>query len=295
MKLLQFEIWHDCPNRCSFCSLGDLSKKTSDDEKISNILKVKNILQQIDWCNYDELGIIGGELNIPLTSSLKKEFMSLIDYVIHELIIKSKIKKFYFMSSLMNDSPIVYEIIYKFIENHISDKIMINTSYDTIGRFNTTTKHIWDNNITKITNDDIDIHIEVILTNDFIKKYINEDKEVINLLSKYNVDFIRPVVGVGKKREDMPFDFFPERKKFFEFLSILKKKHPVLLEKFFNLKQRAVNIYVMPLNKIVQRDLENGNEDISRPTLECGHSDVFSIYSDSNKCVLCDIEKFKKI
>ena len=58
-KFIQFELWHDCNNRCKFChscTLGDIDKIKSIDF-ISEKLDRKEILDEIGT-----IGLIGGEI-----------------------------------------------------------------------------------------------------------------------------------------------------------------------------------------------------------------------------------------
>lgn len=293
MKLLGFEIWHDCPNQCEFCALGDLRKITTPQQKIQNINTLKSILKSIDISKYDELSLVGGELGYSIPQEVKDELLYLIGYIITEYIKENKLNKLYIMSSLMNGIGVIKDIIYKFKINNLLDKLSINTSYDTKWRFNSITKKIWEENINYIKEQGVSIHIETILTGDLIDKFLSNDGELLKIINGYNVDFIRPVSSHDRKMTEMPKNFFPERKKFFAFLMKLQQEYKDLFDKLLDMKMRASTIYVLPYNGQVIRDNEHNIEDINKELSPCGHSDVFKCYSDSDRCIICDIDKFR--
>ena len=293
MKLLQYEIWHECPNNCKFCSLGDGREKISNNEKIENIKGIIKDISFIDWEKFDELAIIGGELNIKLKDSVLHEIEVLIDLII-DLLKKNFIKKFHFMTSLLNNGNVLPLIISKFKENNIINKLSVNTSYDTMWRFNKINRKIWEDNINFVLSNNVHIHIEIILTGDFIDKFLYNNKEVLYILDTYDVDFIRPTFTADKDKEDMPYNFFPKRSQFIMFLKKLRLEYMGIYNVLFHLNRRASIIYSNNVKDSVIRDFTTNNEDISKDTLKCGHSETFAIYSDNNRCSICDIEKFKK-
>ena len=191
-KIVQIELWLDCPYNCTFCCLGDYKNKTNSDTKIQTVQKAIDILDTIDWSTYSELALIGGELfAFPFSDTLSHVFDTFIQKII--LFIKQqKIKRFYIMTSLMMQNEYFWHIIDTFIQEDIQDYLMINTSYDTKYRFNDSTKQIWIHNLQKLDNKQIQVHIETILTDFFLDSYMNKNAELHSLMQNYSFDILRP-------------------------------------------------------------------------------------------------------
>lgn len=295
MSLLQFELCYDCPNRCDFCSIKGYNRKYSDEEKINSLKKVLDNIRNADWNKYDQLGFVAGEI---FGVEYSKELWNAYDDFYTEIIkiIKDKnIKRLYFMTALLQRNSYIPHIIDMFSNENLIDKLMFNTSWDKEYRFNSTTKKIWNENVEYIKSRGIVVHIEMIVANFMIKAYLNDDKELFDIINNYSIDFLRPTVSYGLTKDTMPSDFFLNRKLFFDFYQKLAENNYNLFDDFFNIKKRAETVYSYDLKRKIERDYDNYNEDIDEPVLECGHSAIFSeCYEDSNKCIICDIERIKR-
>lgn len=283
--LVEFEIWHDCPNKCAFCSLGIYRKITSDDEKISNINKVIEIIKKLDK-KYDEIALIGGELFTELNENVKNKFIELLNVVI-----EYNPRKCYIMSSLLNESSLIKDVIETFKNN--KDILMINTSWDKAFRFNEHNYEVWKKNIKFLEDNNIQIHYETILTEKMIQSFLNDDQETLDILLK-NVDIIRPSDSNGYDNKKLD-GFFPKRSSFIKFLHKLKLFNRRLYDNLFALNQRASTLYIIPLNMRKDRDAESYLEDVDEvPQEKCGHSKIYNCFSDSNGCIICDMEAYKE-
>ena len=60
MKVLQFELWQECNNKCEFCYLGSNIEHTADQTKIESLKRTINMVDNIDP-SYEVVAFIGGE------------------------------------------------------------------------------------------------------------------------------------------------------------------------------------------------------------------------------------------
>ena len=293
MNILQFELWLDCPNSCKFCAIREF--KTFKLDKIQLLKKAILELDKIDWNNFDELDIIGGEL---LTEDLTKEhwyyFKIFFEKVIG-LLKTNQIQKFYIVSSLLNRCFILKNTLDLFEEYKMLNKLSINTSWDYKDRFNDRNLIIWKDNIQEVLKRGCEIHYETILTEALIKGILNDEKEAINMISHYNIDLIRPSGSYSHSNEHLE-DFFIVRKDFFKFLDKLKILNNRLYENLFNLNKRACEIHTLPTDEVTNRLNNDYIEEVKDELNDCGHDKLYTeCYKDSKSCIICDILKYKEL
>lgn len=296
MKLLQILLWMYCPHNCVFCSTGDEHKMRCSSKIMQQYIDdAIHIVHNTNWTEYDSIAISGGEVDIPLSAEIFQKFQELVDILIHT-VTQYNLKKCYFMSSLLGpiNKPL-QTVISKFQQYGIIDKLMINTSYDTKWRFTDITKTMWLANLSYIEKQNIPLHIEIILTDDMMNKYLNNNKELNNIFMKYSVDFIRPTIPAGKHKSDLPDSFFPTRKVFFAFLDKLYIYNRSLYNDMFSIQKRATKLCILEDNKSEVRDYTKELESVDRPTLKCGHNTTYKLYSDSDRCIFCDYKKHRML
>ena len=135
-NFVQFVLWHDCKNNCKFChnkDFGDIDKSYSLDFVLSKIADLDT------FKNYNELGFIGGEFFDDQLddNEVRRKFYILLDKVVEHLK-NNVITKFYVTTALMySDHHHLKDFCDYVVENEIADKVLICTSYDSIGRFGT--------------------------------------------------------------------------------------------------------------------------------------------------------------
>lgn len=306
MRMLQFELWKDCSNNCSFCWNRDLIHSiTPQDIKIENINYVISRLDG-DISGYDVVSIIGGEFFEGQLKDLevKKAFTDLI-YKFVSLLKGNKVEQVFIMLSFMRSVlPDLDEVISIFDSEGVLNKVLWCTSYDETGRFHTKEqKQIWINNIEKYSKN-IRIHTEMIMTEPMINAIIDGNVSLKWFFDRgVSVDFIRPRVHINKDRSDktkqetlgiVPF-IYPKRNTFLKFLSYLQKEYPQKLEDLYSMEIRAFDVELVSEKRVMHRDIEHYLEDKEKDKiLPCGHSDKFAGYIDSDNCMVCDIEKYKK-
>lgn len=309
-KQLQFELWTECNSLCKFCYLGQENRCTPDILKISACEKALEKISDLSlYLEYNTLAYLGGEffqgqLKNP---QVKDIFMKLMDKTVW-LLNNGYIEKVWLYVTLtIGDQKDLYEVLEKF-KNH-KGTLWLLTSYDTLGRFHTQKmEENWKYHMKNIHKlyPDILFNITTILSEDCIKKYLNNEISFKEMMKEYNCAFFFKQVGVpdGDKEgmnKKLPC-FIPHRKIFLDFLRKFKKEEsPVMWDKLFNIKYRADILYrngnaedkQMQLNirhKDSKAEVELDHYSIETELAPCGHMKSYCAYIDSDKCVLCDKE-----
>lgn len=323
IQAIQFELWPDCYSGCKFCYLNGTKRITSKQEKIDNIKKtITTLKNKFLMKKYNAVGLIGGEFFQGQLHDIEKEWYELID-LLNNLLCTRQIKEVWITSSLLFDRfnlENMFRTLGHFCFNELLEdqRIILCTSYDTIGRFNgnindqkkTSAEDRWFDNLKELHEyfPRLTLHTQIILTQDTIDKLI-ENSDYFDFITEYSmIDFRYPSITradcptattiedyrsiMMKRVNDFPEHFFIEsRSRFLKFLKVFAKKYG--LEKVKNLihqpemRSRRLIIYVD------NAEIEDRWNDSRNVYLECGHLVDGLCYVDTdNKCIYCDIEKF---
>jgi len=236
---LQFEIWKDCYHNCPFCFNREIPAVRNKKKSLEYTL---NVLNEIPHRTYDSIGLIGGEFfdGQLKNSELNNLFYKVIDCIINK-IKEGKTKRVLITASLMYQDSREWFVFCRYLKSHnVEDKFLICTSWDSIYRFNSMTKTIWETIVceTQKRFPKLKIHIEMIITQHFLEEILSQ-KLIIKDFEKQwncrvnlNVPYL-PFASKYKTKEEMAVDlplFFPKRKTFFD-----------ALEYFWNTKDIDLN------------------------------------------------------
>ena len=315
-KQIQFELWRECNCKCTYCTLGNDNNYTSEELKLNSINTAINEIKKFKKDEYDVLGFIGGEffqgqLN---TDELRNKFFELIG-ISNDLLNNNIIRELWINASLLlGNQKDLYNLI-----NLIDKKsnLWILTSYDTLGRFHTEKMlETWDYHMKNIHNlyPEVKLNTTIIITNNFITKYLNDEFNIKNFKSKYNTNiFLKTTVKPGhlmklSKQEinQIIGDFFPTKKQFIKFLYKFKLKEGIdeynnlfsnnlraeEVRKNFNDEYRR-NIKFIRDKHTLKETIYIEDEFID--SLPCGHSSIYQSYVDSDDCSICDKQKLLNI
>lgn len=303
-KILQFELWEECNNHCSFCYLGSDNKKSNNKSKLDSIEFTINRISNLDLYTkdgYDIISYIGGEFfQGQMNDIVYDKFLELIDKTIW-LYDNKYIRSIWIMLTMtekMNHQLI--EVL-----NLLKDKsVWIATSYDTKGRFHKDGEFNWNSSMKYIRSEypHFNINITSILTKDLINKYLSDEFSFKYYLDSYNCEFFLKqcgVPGIYKNKSEcnkyLPW-FFPTRSEFLKFLTKFKSEESGLMwDKLFNIHYRADTLYRYVLNGLVADERNKEDDRISSIDCQenyniasCGHLKCYQGYSDCDGCVLCD-------
>ena len=310
-KIVQYELWQECNNFCTYCTLGGNIKQTSDEMKLDAINTAIKEIQTFKQGEVSTIGFIGGEffqgqLHNP---KVKNAFLSLIS-ISNQLLNQSIIYELWINATLTIGNQHDLYTILDMID--CKDKVWILTSYDNKGRFHNEQKLLnWEHHISYIHKNypDIRINTTSIITGDFIKAYINDEFNLNEFKNKYNTElFLKTPVKpddcshLSKKdiNDMMGYYFFPTQFDFLKFLIKYKEKEgdnafDLLFSNDLKAEELHKNFNDSSLRNVIFNRSADFKEELNCDsklkhieTLDCGHSNVYQCYIDSDGCAICD-------
>ena len=314
IKCLQFELWQDCNNCCEWCYLKDHRVLTTDKQKIHSIKEVIKDINSDSLNDFNAIGLIGGEFfqGQLKNSEVKSEFLNMIKVIENKLVL-NEIKEFWITASLIdeNQSDLIDILnLLNFDELDNDQRIILCTSYDTMGRFHTKeAEQTWFKNLKEIHSrfPKIILHTQSILTQDLIEKTIENPKLFDEILKYSMLDFKIPnyfrdkelaINGVKDYKSLLRDNAYKFPNKFFiKDHKTLLKFLPIYIEIFG--KDKLKNLINYPslrshTLKIFSEDyiLSNRWEYGEDRYQKCGHLLDGQCYLNSDRCMYCDIEKY---
>lgn len=307
---IQFELWHECNNFCKMCFLGLENRVTPKETKIKSL---KNAIAGAKEFNGNVIAIIGGEffqgqISDPEVHDLFYNFISLVI----DRLNKKEITESWITATLTDKTPKDFIEFLNFVKNNWNGngRLIICTSYDIIGRFHTEEKRLnWEENISLISKVDqrILINTTMILTNALVNAYLNNEITFLDFTTKHRCGLMikHPNRGSYKDLQEMEAalpNFVPERRKTLKFFQKLKLKEPFVYENcVFNVNLRADECVKRNNNGSSYTDIRDkkGTNEYTQgysetKTMDCGHSELYACYIDSDKCMMCDYLNIKR-
>lgn len=294
---VQYGVWSDCCNSCDFC-LRKNRAVTTNEKKIESIRLIRENLNHIDWVNQFSYGIslLGGELFYIKNKEVQDEFMLLIDDIIEKVLLPNdKHCRFSTVTNGLYEPSFLYRVIDRIVEKVGIERVDVNFSYDLKGRYKTEKSRL---KALKNINDfkkryNYCVGVQMILTQNVINLWKRGEFKY-NEFVKENFDgcrltFLYPHKIHTKAKVE---DFFFSRKDFLQFLRYLKDtNHEAYINFIHSTKNSGTFKYTGMVDKgstdTTQKPvLWDGKEVI----MSCGHSELYRCYSDSDKCILCDLK-----
>jgi len=307
MSMVQYGLWPNCTNNCDFCLLDDRQYKTVKERlHILNITK-ENILI-VDWKNKFSNGIslLGGEVFYTESPEVKESFLDLIKLIINKILKPNKTTVLSIVSNGIYDPNILLiptlELLKK--ENLI-DRFNLNFSYDVKYRFHTEEARLQCISNINLVYDQYNLIpcVQTCLTQYLIDMLINNEFNIFEFKEKHFPNSILTFLYPHKiKTGKVLNDFFFTRASLFKFITWMKANNYTReLESFIN---SVINSSQFKYTGLWDRsEIQDWNETDremieQQPTLErkqiltdCGHSQLYRCYADSDKCMLCDLLK----
>lgn len=240
-KFIQFQLWRQCSSNCDFCYLKGI-KDTSN--KLDAIEQTIQFIQALDFSEYSEIGITGGELfDLKISHQYYQQLLQLFD-VLARLLQDKKIKKVYITASLLyKDLSLLIDCLDTFKHYHVSNKVLLCTSYDTKYRFkNEASERLWKQNMLELYRvyPEVLLHTEIICSQDFIIKVLNNEFSVKDLEKSYHtkVNYIKPqcntqASSIEEFDKQLP-EFVLHRADFLKFLKKCKAENLLEFNELFN-------------------------------------------------------------
>lgn len=305
-RMVQYGVWPNCCNDCDFCLRLNRIPYTKN-QQIEWLNNIEKNLDYIDWENEFSYGIslLGGELYYITDVDVQDAFMRLIDKIIDVILIPSKNPECQY-SSVTNglyDPSFLYKVIDRIVEKTSIKKVDLNFSYDLKYRYKNDNDRLL---VLKNINDfhkryDYSVGVQMILTQYLINLW-KDGKFDVNSFIKNEIPgnmlcFLYPhKINTGKQLDDFNFS----RSDFLKFMQALKTENEQVYSSFINsTKNSGVFKYTGYRFRSIKGHDENYNQ---QPVLsdgkehinpECGHSMLYKCYSDTDKCMLCDIKNIE--
>lgn len=294
-RFIQFELWKDCHNDCAFC----FNKGLPDCDKAWSIKEVLKQLENPQILLFNEIGFIGGEFFAHQIDSVKDLFYSLFDKVL-----SMHFERILLTTSLIYKPFQLIEFLEYLEKKQAIEKILLCTSYDTIGRFHNLNAHtLWCNNVHLLHNlyPKLKIHVEQIVTNDFCEQVLNGQFDIKAFAEGYNVhvDYLEPNTGgYYKSKEEFEKacpNFLLKRSTFLKWLVYVFKNNLVNKEDLFNRKLRSDVIYLTKCNQHFEIcGRHKGTKDDMNYFKQIGQVPQFG-YIDSDIPIWQDVKMIKEM
>lgn len=298
-RMVQYGLWPSCNNSCAFC-LRKNREVWNKQQMLEAIDMTSKNIDYVDWENEfsDGISILGGEIYFITDKELQDAYMQLIDKIIDKILLVSKSEhcKYSTVTNGMYNPSFLYRVIDRIQERTGSMQFVdVNFSYDPKYRYPSEEKRLlalqnardfaerynYRPGIQTILTQYI---IEDILYNGYdFNKFLNED------IKGCNFCFLYPhPISTGKKLDD----FFFKREDFIKFCVYIKS---TFSEIWYNMYRSTHNSGIYKYTGLIDKTYEcikqqpvlsDGKEELT----ECGHSVLYRCYSDSDQCMLCDLE-----
>lgn len=313
MAMVQLGLHSLCCNRCDFCTIEENHLDQIDDILVE-IQRAKENIKYIADCKdnwntkyKDGISLLGGEIFFIKDFNYKAEILDLVQHIIDYILIPSKDKtaKFSTVTNGIYDPEwLLFPVIDKIVDAVGLSSIDVNFSYDFKYRFHSESSR-------KLCIDTINAFhnrynyccgVQMIVTQDVVDMYIDGWRTyhtVHELFPGNMITFLYPHPihrgnnYAGTKNLDR-FNF--TRTSFLKFLTLLKIHEPKVFESFlYSTRNSAIFKYTMMHEKLEKGTIDqnprlsDGKEIIN---YSCGHSELYQCYSDTDACMLCDLESF---
>ena len=307
MAMVQYGLWPNCTNNCDFCLLADRVYK-SEEERLRVLEAVKENIKLIDWKDKfsDGISLLGGEIFYTDSEKVKESYLDLLNIIINHILKTSDTAKFSVVTNgIYNPDILLIPTIEIFKKYNYINRMNLNFSWDIKGRFHTDDAL---NSMIKNTNLVYDRYnitpcVQTCLTQYLIDLHLNGSFNIFDY-KKQNFPhsvlcFLYPhKINTGKEVSD----FFFTRDSLFKFINWLKSHDEYdTLQSFIQSVINSSQFKYTGLfyrGSIIENESDKYEEMKQEPTLEkkqilteCGHSQLYRCYSDSNKCMLCDLLK----
>lgn len=300
MSMVQYGIWPNCCNACQFC-LRTERIPISLNKQIKRIRNIRANLNYVDWQDKfkDGISLLGGEVYFITDKNLQDEFMLLIDDIIDKVMLPNEYTVYSTVTNGLYDPTFLYKVIDRFLEKGIDkSRIDINFSYDLKYRFKTQSdaQRVIDNiNAFHIKYDYV-VNVQMILTQYLINMILNgifKIEEFENSIVPGNVlAFLYPhPIATGIKLDDFNF----KRESLLEVCKFLRENYSRNFEAFVS---SVINSSRFKYTGLLETNSNNIKQkprlssDKEHKNNSCGHSKLYQCYSDSDKCMLCDLLNF---
>ena len=310
--MCQCGLFNNCNGSCEFCLIKDDKGFTLPEIYVEIERAIENIkyisAQEQNWTNFysDGISVLGGEVYYMTDAHYRELFLKLIDTIIEEVLRKSPNPHCRY-STVTNGNydpnNLLFPVVDKLRDEVGLGKVDINFSYDFKYRFKDEDQR------KRVLNTINSFHerynycagIQMILTQNVIDKFLYEGWRPSTWVKENapgnQLVFLYPHPihrGNNYQGEKNLAGFNFKRKSLFEFLRILRDEEPTTYESFIcSCRNSAIFKHTMLFYKGTEASSEqlpmlSDGKEIINP--KCGHSVLYQCYSDTDRCMMCDLE-----
>ena len=304
-NMIQYGLWSDCCNNCKFCLREDRIPY-SKSRKLYMINAIRKNIDTIDWQHDFQYGIslLGGEIYFITDKEVQDAFMLLVDDIIDKILLKSN-NEFCRYSTVTNglyEPSFLYRVVDRIVERAGIKYLDLNFSYDLKYRYDSEERRLLALKNINAFHDRYNyrVGVQMILTQYVINMW-KEGKFDVNKFEKEEIpdnmlNFLYPhPIHTGIELDDFNFN----RKDFLSFVRYLKHEAPRVYIAFLLSTKNSGTFKYTGLRDRKQDDhfttqkpiLSDGKEIINP---KCGHSTLYQCYTDTDKCMLCDLLNFDR-
>lgn len=299
-NMVQYSIWSNCCNNCDFC-LRKERIPYSREKQLLTLRRTRKNLDFVDWKDKfsDGISLLGGELYYIEDKELQDEFMLLIDDIIEKVLKVSPNPnvKYSTVTNGIYNPEFLYRVIDRIVDKVGIQAVDLNFSYDMKYRYKNEERRKL---VLKNINDfhqryNYKVGVQMILTQYVIdmwkrgefdvNKFIDENipGNTLCFLYPHPIETGLNLTDFNFKRRDL-FDFLKYLKEanYFVYVSFMLSTMNSCSYKYTGLKNRT------SLDFTEEPKFTDGKEILT----ECGHSILYRCYTDSDKCLLCDLMAF---
>lgn len=299
-NMVQYSIWSNCCNNCDFC-LRKERIPYSREKQLLTLRRTRKNLDFVDWKGKfsDGISLLGGELYYIEDKELQDEFMLLIDDIIEKVLKVSPNPnvKYSTVTNGIYNPEFLYRVIDRIVDKVGIQAVDLNFSYDLKYRYKNEERRKL---VLKNINDfhqryNYKVGVQMILTQYVIdmwkrgefdvNKFIDENipGNTLCFLYPHPIETGLNLTDFNFKRRDL-FDFLKYLKEanYFVYVSFMLSTMNSCSYKYTGLKNRT------SLDFTEEPKFTDGKEILT----ECGHSILYRCYTDSDKCLLCDLMAF---
>lgn len=284
--LLQYNLWLNCNQRCAFCYQGSNPRRFSEEEKTKSLRRFLSILKDDDFMSsYDDVAIIGGEIfDNKFTNENERLYFECLS-IIRDKMKHNKLRSFNMNTNLLYEDMSMLTKTLDFFGD-LQNRLHVVTSYDVKYRFHTeNSRLLFLSNLSKIDKEypKVNKTVQSVVSSFFIDDVLNGRFDINQFEQKYHCEYNLNNVIHSDLVDRLGKDFFPKRDEYIKFLFFLKKTNLKLLQRFNVDKDDKDFIYCDP-----ETDKIRVANSMKLKRLSCGHYETYLMYSDCDKCTLCD-------
>lgn len=299
-NMVQYSIWSNCCNNCDFC-LRKERIPYSREKQLLTLRRTRKNLDFVDWTDKfsDGISLLGGELYYIEDKELQDEFMLLIDDIIEKVLKVSPNPnvKYSTVTNGIYNPEFLYRVIDRIVDKVGIQAVDLNFSYDMKYRYKNEERRKL---VLKNINDfhqryNYKVGVQMILTQYVIDMWKRGEFDVNRFIDENipgnTLCFLYPhPIETGLNLTDFNF----KRRDLFDFLKYLKEANYFVYVSFMLSTMNSCSYKYTGLKNRTSLDFteEPKFTDGKEILTECGHSILYRCYTDSDKCLLCDLMAF---